>query len=272
MAMDLFFTASKAPEAQKAFADFVTLYGQAENPWSADIIVSLGGDGHTIQTIAECSLLYDKPVYGINYGHYGHLQDKNTKSDDLYNRINHAKRLTCKPLAIEVMDIFGNVETCFAVNEAQVCNHKRSQLIKLHVHFEDLHDDGQHEDMILWGDGLIVATSIGSGAYSFAAGGPLLTPYEDKIVVTPNNPWFLENFECDVLEPCSLLIKAQETAFRQADVWVDRNPILEEIDTVTIRMSEQKTYSLLFDPDTDFNKKNQDLLSRRPAFMSNNRF
>jgi len=261
--MKIYFIASSAEAAQSAYKSFVSLYGQTDDPATCDVIVILGGDGFMIRTLLY-ALDIDKPVYGINCGHYGHLLSSNTNVEGLVKRIKESKKYIGKPFEIVASDWQNNIKECFAINEAFVCNHLRGQLAKLSVHFSEQKTDRPPlEDFFLWADGCIFSTPIGSSGYNFGAWGPIINAYENKIVVAPNNPWKISGFKKYVIDPCTIHVSAEKMDYQTADLWADNNLILENIAHVKIRRSEDKSYTLLLDPETDFDRKNQELLRQR---------
>lgn len=145
------------------------------------LILALGGDG-TILSGARLAHTLNVPLMGINFGHMGFLADtsNHTLAETIW-RIHHDryhldKRMT---LDVEVVRPDGKIESEWALNEAAIVH---SDL----AHPADLvfRIDGQ--DVSTYGaDGIILATPTGSTAYSFSAGGPVVWPDTEAIVMAP---------------------------------------------------------------------------------------
>lgn len=143
---------------------------------SADIVLALGGDG-TFLRVARLVDPYDIPILGVNLGGLGFLTD--IKEEDVFtalelvlkNDYRLEERIT---LSLNIMD-----KSLFALNDVVVSTVKVGRMINL-----QLSVDGKHLSEISC-DGLIIATPTGSTAYSLSAGGPIVFPHLNVILVTP---------------------------------------------------------------------------------------
>ena len=117
--MKLHFRASLSEAAQKAFRELTQRYGQTHTPRSADVIVSLGGDGATLHALQD-SIRFKKPVFGLNLGHVGHFQNLYREDTDLIERIHASKTFELSPLRSEAARIDGSVVSRLAINEAEI--------------------------------------------------------------------------------------------------------------------------------------------------------
>jgi len=147
---------------------------------SADMIICIGGDG-TILRIAETAAKEDKPILGINAGKLGFLAE--LERDELFRlksilkgsfSIDHRSMLDVR--------LQRNGETIFkgtALNDAVVTNLDGPRVMSLDFWV------GSHFIATISGDGIIASTPTGSSAYSLSAGGPLVEPKADLILVTP---------------------------------------------------------------------------------------
>lgn len=147
---------------------------------SFEIAVVLGGDG-TILRAAELVLGTDIPVLGINLGNVGFLAeiDRPTASQlaEAIAKKNYRgeRRLL---LQNEVLREGVPIATGWALNEFTI-ERSHSQMVELFVQIDD-------RPLSRWGcDGVICATPTGSTAYAFSAGGPVLWPEVEAIVVLP---------------------------------------------------------------------------------------
>ncbi len=78
-------------------------------------------------------------------------------------------------------------EKCFAVNDLVVHRGKNPSLVEISIHVDGLYLN------TFEADGVILATPNGSTAYSLAAGGPILSPSLDAVVLTPISPHTISN-------------------------------------------------------------------------------
>ena len=145
-----------------------------------EIAIVLGGDG-TILRGAEATLLRDIPLLGINLGHVGFLAEveKPTMADI-------AKSVIDKSYVYENRMVLGysvirggkEISQGWALNEITV-ERDSTTMVELFVEID-------RRPLSHWGcDGLIVATPTGSTAYAFSAGGPVLWPEIDALVLLP---------------------------------------------------------------------------------------
>jgi NAD+ kinase len=149
------------------------------DPATCDVIVALGGDGTTLAAL-HAAAPHDVPVLGVACGSLGALTA--TTADQLDEALDaftaghwEAKRL---PGAAVSADGSG---PHVALNDLVVIRKGASQVVI------GIHVDGELYVRFA-GDGLIIATPLGSSAYTLAAGGPVLAPHSDALVLTPLAP------------------------------------------------------------------------------------
>ena len=150
-------------------------------PDLADIIVVFGGDG-TMLRVARSIQDRQAKILGVNLGSLGFLTE--VKLDELHPTLERvlAGEYTIdrrNMLKIEVHHRNGSVETYHALNDMVITKGAPARIITLEA-FAD-------EDYIATfpADGMIIATPTGSTAYSLSAGGPILYPTLDSVVMTP---------------------------------------------------------------------------------------
>ncbi|MCI9128982.1 MAG: NAD(+)/NADH kinase [Eggerthellaceae bacterium] len=155
-----------------------------ELPFEPDLAVILGGDGTIIRS-ASMLKGYDAPILGINFGHLGFLANDSKEgvialvsramADEL-----HSSRRTC----LDVTAILDDESTMsfFAVNEVCISRGITGKTLQFSFDISDVPMAN------LKGDGLIVSTATGSTGYSLAAGGPLVAPNFDGMIVQPLAP------------------------------------------------------------------------------------
>lgn len=149
-----------------------------------ELVLVLGGDG-TFLRAADLAYAADIPVLGINLGHVGFLAE--WEKDSLTEAVHHViagdyrieKRMT---IDISCFDASNQrFATGWALNELSVENATRQGVLDTVLEID------QRPVSSFGCDGLIVSTPTGSTAYAFSAGGPVLWPELDAILVVPNN-------------------------------------------------------------------------------------
>ena len=163
--------------------DFSFFSNQKEFNEEYDILLSIGGDGTFLESIA---FVKDKgiPIAGINSGRLGFLA--NISKDEMEIALNN---ILNKSYSFEERELI-ELETAedqftnnnFALNEITVQKTDSSSMITIHVYL-----DGQFLTTY-WADGLIIATPTGSTAYSLSAGGPIVAPNTKNHILTPLAP------------------------------------------------------------------------------------
>ena len=143
----------------------------------ADILVVIGGDGTIIHS-AKRAAEYSKPVLGLNAGRVGYLAGlEGNELDKLKNLITGDYKIKNRMLlSVKVGD-----KEYFSLNDAVISKGPLSRMIDITVTL-----DGEH--ISYRADGLIAATPTGSTAYSLSAGGPIVDPDLDTIILTPICP------------------------------------------------------------------------------------
>lgn len=159
-------------------------------PEEVDLLVVLGGDG-TLLSVARPAAHAGVPVLGVNYGGLGFLTV--TPRTGLFAALETVLDGTCS--VTERMMLRARVEADGhdeeivrdVLNDAVVNKTSLARIIELESRVDD--------DLVsrFRADGLILATPTGSTAYSLAAGGPIVMPEVDAILMTPISPHTLSN-------------------------------------------------------------------------------
>jgi NAD+ kinase len=155
------------------------------DPQEIQFIISLGGDG-TILALMHQHAQLDAPVLGINMGHLGFMAD--VQIADVYPSLQDL--LTGAFKVEERLMLQGETvggEKSFAVNDIVIHRAINPSLVQISVHANGLYLN------TFEADGLIIATPNGSTAYSLAAGGPILSPTLEAMVITPICPHTISN-------------------------------------------------------------------------------
>jgi NAD+ kinase len=146
------------------------------DPGACDLIVALGGDG-TILKALHASARTRTPVVGVAYGSLGALTTVQT--DELRAALDRFAAGEWRARALPALNIHaaGEQIAC-AINDVVIARGRGTQL-RLDLRVQD------ELYVRLAGDGAVVATPLGSSAYSMAAGGSLLAEGTDAFLCTP---------------------------------------------------------------------------------------
>ncbi|MBS0634354.1 MAG: NAD(+)/NADH kinase [Verrucomicrobia bacterium] len=150
-----------------------------------DFVLSLGGDGSILALMHKNPQL-DAPIIGVNFGTLGFLAD--ISAQNLYRSLDailDGNYTVQERLMLEGTTSDG--ASCFAVNELVVHRGSNYNLVDI-----GLTVNGKYFNTFS-ADGVIVATPSGSTAYSLSAGGPIVSPELQAVVITPICPHALSN-------------------------------------------------------------------------------
>jgi NAD+ kinase len=146
-----------------------------------ELALVIGGDG-TILRAAEVTHASGTPLLGVNLGHVGFLAEAEEEDvESTIDAIVHGRYTVEERLTIEVSVLRGNelVASTFALNEASVEKAARERMLEVVVEI-----DGR--PLSRWGcDGVVCATPTGSTAYNFSAGGPVVWPGVEALLMVP---------------------------------------------------------------------------------------
>ncbi len=149
----------------------------------ADMLICFGGDG-TILHAAKAAQAHNVPVLGVNLGSVGFMAELESTELDRLSRLVEGKYTLEERMMMDVA-VKREGRVLFrdrALNDAVVTKGAVARIIDLEVR-----SDGQLVSRFS-GDGVIVATPTGSTAYSMSAGGPIIEPTAQDILVTPICP------------------------------------------------------------------------------------
>jgi NAD+ kinase len=156
-------------------------------PGRARLIVTLGGDG-TLLAAARLAAARGVPILGVNLGRLGFLTELEADGlcAGLRRFLDGDYRLDERMLVEVTVDRAGQrVRRAIGLNELVLQRAAQDGLVRLRLLVDGL-EIGQID-----ADGLIVATATGSTAYALAAGGPILEPTLQELVLVPMSPFAL---------------------------------------------------------------------------------
>jgi NAD+ kinase len=155
----------------------------------SELVVVLGGDGTMLRTARHLTG-YKVPILGINMGSFGYLTEVNLNEiHSTLKLIIGGKLVTEKRMMLDVSVKHGKTVTGVGsvLNDVVINRGDLSRMNEL-----ELEVNGRYLTTYK-GDGLIVSTPTGSTAYSLSAGGPIVFPGKDLIIINPICPHTLTN-------------------------------------------------------------------------------
>ena len=166
----------RAGELEERLTDALAERGVVVNEGSPDLVVSLGGDG-TMLRAAQTAHAADVPLLGINLGTLGYLTE--VDDPDAWAAL---EKIASGDMEIEERMMLGcsaGDRTFVGLNEVLVERASRHRLVRLQVRIAG-------EELAAFNaDGVIVATPTGSTAYALSAGGPIVSPGAECMILVP---------------------------------------------------------------------------------------
>ncbi|MGL4987380.1 MAG: NAD(+)/NADH kinase [Treponemataceae bacterium] len=211
--------------------------GMVEFP-SCDFAITLGGDGTVLFAARHCAKI-NVPIFPINFGEFGFIGgvSRDKWQQDLVAFLEKKSVFAQRNLlSVEVFRQKSSIYKGTCLNEAVVSTRTIAKILSLDVSFNE-NSFGKFKV-----DGIIVATSTGSTAYSAAAGGPIIDPDLDVFVLSPICSLSLSNRPIVLPSNGQLHIKVLPSRASQSALVLDGQLFfnLEEHDTITIKKSSEK--------------------------------
>jgi NAD+ kinase len=156
---------------------------------SVELIAALGGDGTMLRT-ARSVAKYDVLIVGINMGSFGYLTEVNlNEMHSALELILAGNYVTEKRMMLDVAVSRGKtiVAVGTVLNDVVINRGNLSRIVELEMMINDKYLTTYKAD------GLIISTPTGSTAYSLSAGGPIVYPEKDLIIINPICPHTLTN-------------------------------------------------------------------------------
>lgn len=176
-----------------------------------DFLAVFGGDGTILRTVSD-AVKFDIPILGVNLGSLGFLNEvENSMLPKILDSIKE-KKYKVKERFLLQTNTSNNLN--IALNDIVVknSNSKLSNVIRLETYLDNVLIDK------FISDGIIISTPTGSTAYSLSAGGPILSPDLNVLVITPICPHSLHNRPIVVPDDKKIKIKLVS---ENADIFAD---------------------------------------------------
>ncbi|MFI5735536.1 NAD kinase [Kribbella sp. NPDC051587] len=213
-----------ADEAEALKLDPVEI---ADNPEKAaldvELIIVLGGDGSILRA-TELARPHGTPVLGVNLGHVGFLAEAEVDDLERIVQVVVDRSYTVEERMTLAVDVRHDGELIFetwALNEASVEKAAREKMLEVLVEVDN-------RPLSRWGcDGVVVATPTGSTAYAFSAGGPVVWPEVEAIVLVPVSAHALFSRPIVVAPSSRLSIELVRTWNGRGVLWCDGRRMVE---------------------------------------------
>jgi NAD+ kinase len=169
-------------EAAECVDEFVRVVDGTDAATDCEIVIALGGDG-TFLRAAELARPAGVPMLGVNLGHVGFLAEAEPQLlDHTVDVVVNGRYDVEERVTVDAEVLLDGVVTAsaWALNEASLERTNRERVLEIAVAVDE-------RPLLRFGcDGLLCATPTGSTAYAFSAGGPIVWPDVDALLVVPN--------------------------------------------------------------------------------------
>lgn len=162
----------------KKYNGFRNLYAEGIRP---DLVLSVGGDGTFLESVLQ---VRDSgvPIAGVNAGRMGFLANIHDDIEGSLEKIIKREYTIINRNLIELVKPFGAMgKSNVALNDITI-QKADLNMVMVKVFVDDLYLN------TYWSDGLIISTATGSTAYNMSTGGPILSPADDSIIISPLSP------------------------------------------------------------------------------------
>ena len=216
----------------------ITLKNTQEELKTADLLVCFGGDG-TILHAAKDANAFGVPILGVNLGSVGFMAELEQSELSMLSKLAAGKYTIESRMMLDVAVrrdgkvIFSDI----ALNDAVLTKGAVARVLELEVYAD------KALMMRFSADGVIVATPTGSTAYSMSAGGPIVEPTAENMIVTPICPHALSARSVILGGKGLVSLKMGRLTRKSVYLLVDGGKAfrLSGGDTVELRVSKSKT-------------------------------
>lgn len=202
-----------------------------------ELLIVIGGDG-SILNKAKSAAAADIPILGINMGTLGFLSELEANEIDLIDDVISGNYRSDERMMLDICVQKANKTiSTVALNEIIIARGEISHTINVDVSSENM------TVLDFAGDGVILSTPTGSTAYSLSAGGPIVEPDAENIIITPICPHSI-NARPVVLNPNrTVSVVPYRLCDKSAYVFIDGHEKIKisENEKVIVKKSSLKT-------------------------------
>ena len=215
----------------------ITSFNPQSEGWHSapDLIITFGGDG-TLLIGARYAMQYDIPLLGINLGTVGFLTEEDPEhlEDALETIIEGRYQIESRHLLHIINPRSGN--EFYALNDAVITRGGYARLIRVDAYVN------KKEYGTFTADGIIVATPTGSTGYSLSAGGPIVEPEMNCMIITPVCSHSMQHCPCIVSENADIRLHLNPDREQTAELQIDGQSMesLKAGDEIHVTGTEKK--------------------------------
>ena len=204
-----------------------------------NFVIAYGGDGTILQAAKKASF-YNKSVLGINGGRLGYTAGLETNELHLLKKLKSGEYTIDNRMMLEI-DVTSCDDVFYCVNDAVVSRGSLSRIVDVKLFV------GDNELMNTRSDGVIISTPTGSTAYSLSAGGPILDPSVNSILITTVCPHSFFDRPIVINDDEVIKIKGSQKGDNELYLTIDGEDSikLNNNDTVTVNKSKEFCASLI---------------------------
>lgn len=200
-----------------------------------DLILSFGGDG-TLLKGARYAMEYEIPLLGVNLGTVGFLTEEDPNEiETALQKIIDGNYQTEKRSLLKISNPKTS-DTFYALNDAVITRGGYARLIRVEAFVN------QKEYGVFTADGIIVATPTGSTGYSLSAGGPIVEPGVNCMIITPVCVHSMQHCPCVVSGEANIRLLLRPEREQTAELQIDgqNGGMLEAGDEILVSGTEKK--------------------------------
>jgi NAD+ kinase len=240
------FVAAETAAADSARDELAHRYGDPA-PDDSDYIVALGGDGFMLETLHRY-LDRHVPIYGMHRGTVGFLMN-HYEAEGLPERLAAAQHVTLHPLEMTARDVAGKAHKALAINEVSLLRQTR-QAAKIRIRVDGV---ARLDELI--GDGVLVATPVGSTAYNASAHGPIIPLGAGILALTPISAFRPRRWRGALLpRKAHVRLEIMDAHKRPVSAVADYTEVRDVVE-VTVCEDRSVALKLLFDPEHNLEER-----------------
>lgn len=228
----------------------LTFLPLADALFESDMVLTFGGDG-TILHLAAMSAKADKPILGVNAGHIGFMTELEVSEIGEMKKLITGEYSIDKRMMLDV-EVIREDQVFYkgsALNDVIITKGSIFRIIDISVMI------GKKEVLDFDGDGIVVCTPTGSTAYSLSAGGPIIEPCTENIIITPICPHVLHAKPFVISTRHLVTVKTGKLSGKSAFLSLDGGESIQlfEKDLIQIKKSSYQTSLIRFKNDNFYN-------------------